>query len=483
LWFPGKLHHSDPFKSGWPNTTFMKKLIPLLFVISILAGCAVPPPPTAEEALEQALPETTEVRETYASQQDGEIAPLSANFIHAFGDPQLDEIVDEALKNNLNLQAGASRVQAAAGFVTQAGAQMKPVVAAAGEAVETGYSGIPQQSSNQIGLSATWELDIWGKVRAQTDAAEADFEAATADYEFARLSLRAQVAKSWFTAVETYKQVDYAREVVELYRNTLDIVNTKNEFGEIGMKEVHLARADLASSQERLRQATGAHEVAQRGLEILLGRYPSAELEVAEDFVAVPPAIPVGLPSELIERRPDLVAAERRVAAAFNLTTSAKAARLPTIGLTAGGGAVNNQMTSLLGAGSSFWNVGANFLGPIYTGGALQAQVEIQTAQQEAVLADFGQKALVAFGEVETALSNEGLLREREELLEAIVTDNERALELAELQFNEGAIELLDVLQMRARVVNAKVAEISIRNARLAERINLHLALGGDFEQ
>ncbi|MEX0325954.1 MAG: efflux transporter outer membrane subunit [Puniceicoccaceae bacterium] len=459
----------------------MNKIPLSLLAAAFLAGCAVPPPPTGEEALDMALPETTEVRESYASQQDGEIGPVPANFIHAFGDAQLDAIVDEALQNNLNLRASASRVEASAGFVTQAGAAMKPVVSAAGEAVETGYSGIPQQSSNQIGLGVSWELDIWGKVRAQTAAAEADFEAATADYEFARLSLKAQVAKSWFTGVETYKQVAYAQEVVELYAKTLDIVNTKHEFGEIGMKEVHLARADLSSSKERLRQATGAHEVALRSLEVLLSRYPSAELQVAEEFVAVPPAIPVGLPSELIERRPDLVAAERRVAASFNLTTAAKAARLPSIGLTAGGGAVNNQMTSLLGSGSSFWNVGANFLAPIYSGGALQAQVEIQTAQQEAALADYGQKALVAFGEVETTLSNETILREREELIDAIVEDNERALELANTQFENGDIELLDVLQMQARVVNAKVAQISIRNARLAERINLHLALGGDF--
>ena len=452
-----------------------------LLLSLIISGCAVPPPPTSDEALAMALPETTEVPDAFVAEGSGEMAPLPANFIKAFNDPQLDALVEEALANNLNLQASASQVTAAGGLVTQASAQMKPVVGAAGEAVETGFGG-SQVTETQGAVAISWELDIWGKIRAQTDAAEAEFEAVTAEYEFARLSLRAQVARSWFMAVETNQQLAFANEVVDLYTRTLKIVTAKNELGEIGMKEVHLAKADLASAEERLRQVKGAHEVAQRSLEILLGRYPSAEMEVSSEFAAVPPPIPAGLPSDLIERRPDLVAAERRVAAAFNQTTSAKAARLPSIGLSGSAGGVNNQLTTLLGSGSSFWNVGANFLAPIYSGGALQAEVEIATAQQEGALAAFGQKALVAFGEVENSLSNEQLLEQREAFMDSIVDNNEKAFEIAQTQFQQGAVELLDVLQMQARLVNAKVAQISMRNARLAERINLHLALGGDFE-
>jgi NodT family efflux transporter outer membrane factor (OMF) lipoprotein len=428
----------------------------------------------------EALPETTVVPGAFIS-QEGEGFALPANWIEGFNDPQLSQIIAEALENNLNLRATASQLEESAAYVTQASSQMKPVVAASGQGTQQGFEGGSSSRSSEGALSVSWELDIWGKIRAQTKAAEADFAAATADYEFARLSLKAQVAKSWFTAVETRKQLEFAREVVVLFGETLEIVESKYEFGDIGMQEVHLARADLASAKERLRQVEGAHKIAKRGLEVLLGRYPSAEMEVADEFVAVPPPIPAGLPSELIERRPDLVAAERRVAATFNLTTAAKAARLPSVGITSAVGGANSQLTDLMGSGSGFWSVGANFLAPIYTGGALKAEVKIANARQEAALSRYGQQALVAFSEVENALSNESLLREREQLLQKVVEDNRGSVEIAQLQFKNGAVELLNVLQMQGRLINAEIALISLRNARLAERINLHLALGGDF--
>lgn len=406
---------------------------------------------------------------------------LPANWIKSFNDAQLDALVEEALQNNLNLQAAASQVEAAGGLVTQAGAQMKPVVAAVGDSSEQKFSGGVQNNSSQGALSMSWELDIWGKIRSQKAAADSQFEAVTADYEFARLSLKAQLARSWFTAVEMNRQLKLANEVVELYQRTYDIVFTKYNFGDLGMKEVHLARADLASAKERVREVDGAYKISLRAVELILGRYPSAELDVSDEFVAVPPAIPVGLPSSLIERRPDLVAAERRVAAAFSSTQAAKAARLPSIGLTGSAGGSNSALTDLLGSGGNFWSVGANFLGPIYSGGALKADVRIANAEQEGALAQFGQKALVAFGEVETALNNEDLLAERAEFINSIVTDNQQALELAQTQFEGGSVELLDVLQMQARLVASKVAQISMQKDQLVERINLHLAIGGDF--
>ncbi len=403
------------------------------------------------------------------------------NWIKSFNDPELEAIIDEALQNNLNLQAAASQVESAGGLVTQAGAQLLPVVAASGEAAQTGYEGLSSTSSSNVGLSASWELDIWGRVRAEKSAAEAGLDETIANFEFARLSLKGQTAKSWYTATETTQQLKFAAEVTELYKKTLDIVSTKHEFGDADMTDVHLARADLASAEERMRQLDGAHRAAIRSLELLLGRYPSAELEVSDEFVPVPPSVPAGLPSELLERRPDLIAAERRVAQAFNLTTAAKAARLPTLSLSVAGGASNSQLTSLLGAGDTFWNAGANFMGPIFTGGALAAQVDIRNAQQEGTLAQYGQQALVAFGEVETALTNETLLKERAAFLESVVENNQSAVTLAQDKYNAGAIELLNLLQIQARLINSKVAFISLQNSRLTERINLHLALGGDF--
>lgn len=457
-------------------------VLTLSAVTLALAGCAVPEPPPAAENLASVLGDQAPLpTDGYAAADSPVIGELPDDWVASFGDPQLEEIVNEGVEHNLNLRASAAQLTAASGLVVQAGSQMKPHVAAAGDASQTRFDGGLETDTSQAALQVSWELDVWGRVRAETAAAEAGYEAATADYEFARLSLKAQIAKTWFAAVETRQQMAFADEVVKLNEETLRLVDTKYEFGEVDMSDVHLARSDLASAKERKQQVEGSYRTVQRALEVLLGRYPSAEIEVAEDFVAVPPPIPVGLPSELLERRPDLVAADRRVAASFNQVTAAKAARLPSIGLTAGGGAATGGLSELLGAGNGFFNLGANFLGPLYTGGALQAQVDIETAEQEAALLAYGQRALTAFSEVENALTNESLLKSREVLLEQVVADNRAALELAQFQYQQGAVELLNVLVMQGRLVNAQVQLINIRNLRLAERINLHLSIGGDF--
>lgn len=454
--------------------------IPLTATL-ILAGCAVPEPPEAAENLAEVLGEQAPVPDNYAAATSPVVGELPDDWVASFGDPQLEAIVEEGITYNLNLRASAAQLEAASGLVVQAGSQMKPHVAAAGDASQTNFQGGVETTTTQAALQASWELDVWGRIRAETAAAEAGYEAATADYEFARLSLKAQIAKTWFAAVEARQQLKFAEEVVELNEETLRLVETKYEFGDVGMSDVHLARSDLAASKERVQQVEGSYRTVQRALEVLVGRYPSAEIDVATEFVAVPPPIPVGLPSELLERRPDLVAADRRVAASFNQVTAAKAARLPTIGLTAGGGAATGGLSDLLGAGDGFFSLGANFLGPLYTGGALQAQVDIETAEQEAALLSYGQQALTAFSEVENALNNEGLLHGREDLLAEVVSDNRAALELAQFQYQQGAIELLNVIVLQSRLVNSEVQFINIRNLRLAERINLHLAIGGDF--
>jgi outer membrane protein TolC len=187
------------------------------------------------------------------------------------------------------------------------------------------------------------------------------------------------------------------------------------------------------------------------------------------------------LPSELLERRPDLVAAERRVASAFHAVQSAKAARLPRFTLTGGGGRSSGELIRLIGASTGFWNAGIELLAPLFLGGALQAQVRFATANQEAALALFGQAALRAFSEVESSLDNEPLLADQQRYLEAVLAQDTEALRLGRLRYEGGATDLLHVLEIQTRVLNSQFALVAIRNDRLANRIALHLALGGGF--
>jgi outer membrane protein TolC len=214
---------------------------------------------------------------------------------------------------------------------------------------------------------------------------------------------------------------------------------------------------------------------------VIVGRYPSAELALAPDLPALPGPVPDGLPSELLERRPDLIAAERRLAAAFHSIQVAEAARLPRIALTVGGGKSTSDLLRLANVGTGFWRVGADVFAPLFTAGALKAQVAQANAEQQAALALYGQAALRAFGEVESSLASEQLLADQQKYLESVLAQDTEALRLGRIRYDAGATDFLHVLQMQARQLITQYDLIAIRNGRLANRVALHLALGGGF--
>lgn len=446
----------------------------------LLSGCRTPPPPSHTEMLDQTLP-SIPTNSWSAAATAGEV---DTGWIKTFKDAQLEAFIDEVLQNNLDLKTAAAQVEAAAASARRAGAALMPQVAAAGssrylDSFDSSRLGDGENTGAQLIVS--WEIDVWGRIRAGRAAARSRYEATEADYQFARMSLVALAAKTWYLATETSLQLDYATEVAEVQQSTLELVQVKFEEGQLSRKGVFLASADLFGAKDRVQQITIAHKEAIRALELLLGRYPAAELEIMKDYVPLPPPVPAGIPSEILERRPDLIAAEKRAAAAFHLVTEAKMARLPRFSLTGAAGYSNSEILQIMDANDTYWTVAANFLAPIYTGGALKEQVKIRTAQQEAALIQYGQTALTAFNEVETALTNEPLLAEREKFLKAALEDNEGALDIAQTQFDNGKLDLLSVLQMQKRVIASKVTHISSRNERLAQRVDLHLALGGSF--
>jgi NodT family efflux transporter outer membrane factor (OMF) lipoprotein len=426
-----------------------------------------------EETIAEALPETTQIPLDYEAAANAATGKV------------VEAIVAEAIQNNLDLRAAVAKVDAAAGFATQAGAELTPVVGigGSGQAREGFSSADPSLSTTGVSLNASWELDIWGRVRSQAQAGQAAFEGAQYQLEWAYQSIAAQTTKTWFLVTEASLQLKLAEEALRLFERTLKIVEAKHEQGQVTSGEVALARANVAKGKAVIRQARGARQQASRALEVMLGRYPAAKIEGAVDLVATPPPIPVGIPSELLERRPDLQAAERAVATRFLSIQTAEAARLPTISLTAGVGTSSSELNNIVALGGDFWSVGANFMAPIFTGGALEAQVDINSAEFQEALANYGNIALRAFSEVEQGLDNETLLRERETYLREVVAESSEALRVATAQFDIGKVDLLSILQQQAVVVSAKVNLINIRDQRLQQRVDLHLAIGGSFDE
>jgi NodT family efflux transporter outer membrane factor (OMF) lipoprotein len=442
-----------------------------------VSACALKSPPSATEIRDETL--------VHAPTPPSWTAPGAAEgavvdgWLVTFHDPSLSAMVAEALEYNADLRVAAARVEQAAGYAKAAGAAIYPAVSLLAR-------GGGQLSGDNSGLqgvlvSASWELDLWGRVRAERDAAAAQYASAEANYVYGRQSLAALVAKSWFLATEARLQISIAEDMVRAAERLAQIARERQQVGVGDEYDVAVAEASLGGFRDTLRNLEFGYEQARRALEVLLGRYPAATLEAAADLPAMPPPVPAGLPSELLERRADVVAAERRVAVAFNRVEEAKAARLPKISLTASGSNISSDLFVLQDRDNPVWSAGASLLAPIYQGGALQAQVEIRSAEQKQALADYARVGLRAFSEVENALASEFALATRERILAQAVADNARAAELAQVRYRVGATDLRAVSQQQLALLAARTTLLRVRSETRVQRVNVHLALGGDF--
>jgi outer membrane protein TolC len=246
--------------------------------------------------------------------------------------------------------------------------------------------------------------------------------------------------------------------------------------------EATQAEAGVLSYSDLVLQADLARRNALRAIEILVGRYPSGSVNVALDLPPLPGAVPAGLPSQLLERRPDVRAAERRVAASFYAVSEAKAARLPRISLTAGVNTVSSELFVMKERDNPVWGFGGSILLPLFTGGALQAQVDARTAQQKAAVAEYARIGSRAFNEVESALSASFNLETRAEILARAVVANERSLGFARVRYDVGSGDLRGVQQQLLALHAARTTYVHVQAERLIQRVNLHLALGGGFD-
>jgi NodT family efflux transporter outer membrane factor (OMF) lipoprotein len=445
---------------------------------AVLSACGLKTPPDAAAIQKEALPGVTVPGEwTAAGAAAGAVAD---NWLVTFRDDLLHSAVVEAIAHNADLRVAAARVEQAFLYARLAGAKLYPSV----DLLARGGGQLSGDNSGLQGavLSVTWELDLWGRVRYGRAAATADALAAEADFKYARESIAALVARSWFLAVEAGLQAELARQSVARSEELVQLAEVRAKVGVGNEADISIARANVGTYRDVLRQVELAREQALRALELILGRYPAGTAGVSPELPARPDSVPAGLPSELLERRPDVIAAERRVAAAFNRVGEAKAARLPTISLTTGVSAISSELFQLADVDNPIWNFGLGLLAPIYKGGALQRQVEIRTAEQKQAVAAYASIGLRAFSEVEQALASEIAARDREAILADALGQNQRALEIVQTQFKVGSTDLRFVNE-RLLAVNATSASlVRVQAEQRVQRVNLHLALGGSFQ-
>ncbi len=410
-----------------------------------------------------------------------------------FADPALEDLIAESTRSNHDLMAAAARMRAAAAQAKAAGAPLWPQVSGgfSGARQQQVFVGLPipgqtgplktTSTSYGVSLDVTWELDVWGRLGAARSAALADRQAAAATYNGAKLSLQAQTAKAWFALTEARLQHSLAVATLENYDTSLRQIEDRYRRGIRSSLDLRLTRVERATALDRLQLAEQRLTIASRQVEVILGRYPSGKLAASVALPTVASTVPTGLPADIISRRPDLVSAERRLAATVARVKEAKRARYPRISLTGSTGRTSDALSGLLDGDFSVWRGIGNIVAPLFQGGRIQAGINLSEARNEEALALFAAQVLNAFAEVENALEAEGFLAKREAALAEASTEAGAARSLAEDRYRSGLTDLITLLSAQRAAYTAKSQLLVVRRQRLDARVNLHLALGGDF--
>ena len=448
-------------------------------LLTALAGCAVLPEPTGADVQAQALAGTAIPPNWSAA---ASAAQVDEGWLASFNDPVLTQLVHEALANNPDLHVAAARLEQSNAQLDIAQAQLKPSIGLLGRAGSKPVADMVPLLSGAM-LRMSWEVDLWGRLRYARNAASAARDATSADYRYAQQSLAASVARAWFVASEARMQHELATAMVQSAQTLSELAQERQRVGVGSEVDVIAARANLNGYQDAQQQVELAHRQSLRALELLLGRYPGADLVASATLTRLPGAVPAGIPMDVLNRRPDIVGAERRVAAAFDKVGEAKAAQLPSLSLSTGYGRLSNEVLETRDIlEQRIYSIAGTAVAPLYTGGALSGQVALRTAEQKQAVADYARRALVALGEVESALNAEHILGERERLLEQAAAASGDVQRLEETAYRIGKSDLRAVNQRQLATRAAEVALLSVRRERLSRRVDLHLALGGSFD-
>ncbi|MEZ5383948.1 MAG: efflux transporter outer membrane subunit [Prosthecobacter sp.] len=423
-------------------------------------------------------------------------AGVDDQWVRRFHDSRLEALVEEALENNRDLKAAAARVERARGQTRLAGVAANPTADLEFTPKRAkqnfigfpfGGGGVPSNMFNTFGLSlaVNWELDLWGRIRAGKSAAYAQGEAAEADARAARASIAASVARAWFALAEAQLQLQLAKETQAANEATAKAVRERFKAGDDrqgAASQLRIADSDVANSRAIVSEREQQLESAKRQLEVLLGRYPSGRIAGNARLPSPGGMPPAGLPSELLQRRPDVLAAERRFAATGKSLSEARRAVFPRLSLTGSGGTNTRELGQLLNSDFAVWQIAANAIQPIFAGGRIRAETDIRRADEKEALATLQKTVLDAFSEVETALANERHLASREQALNEAVRLAREADQSARADYAQGLGDLLTVLTAQTRLLQTRAQLITVQRLRLENRVNLHLALGGDYQ-
>ena len=462
-------------------------LFPLLVAV-LLAGCMVGPDyvrPSAPAPVPDAYREMAGWKR--AEPRD---AIERGRWWEMFGDPELNALAARVEISNQNLRLAEANFRQAQALAEQARAGLFPTVGAGASVIRSKSPSLSNQPSFATGavenynlnLNASWELDLWGKVRRGIESGEANWQASAADLELVRLSAQAAVAQTYLSLRIADVQRRVLEETVAAYQRTLELTRNRYAAGVAARVDVVQAEVQLNSTQAQLVDNGIDRALLEHAIATLVGEPASTFAIARTPLVAKLPEIPVGVPSELLERRPDVAAAERSVAAANAQIGVAQAAFYPTLTLSAAGGYRSTSFADWLTAPSRFWSLGAALAQTLFDGGLRRAVSDQAIAAYDGQVAAYRQTVLTGFQEVEDNLAQLRLLEEEAGYQNDAARGAQLSVELTTNQYKAGIVSYLSVITAQAIALNNERAAVNIEGRRLVASVALVKALGGGWD-
>ncbi len=442
---------------------------------------------------EVAVPQTWQSPVPWQTANPADALPRNA-WWKLFGDSELDQYEDRAMGSNQTLKAATARLAQAQAFARVTSSALFPELDAgvsgqrqrlSANRPTNGANIVPAavtQNTFSIPFALNYEVDLFGRVRRSLEAANASLQASAADLENVRLLVSSELAADYFQLRELDAEIAVVQKAVDFEKDGLQLVNRRHEGGAVSGLDVAQQQTVLDSSYTQLallqqQRAQFEHAVAAlQGLPASDFKSPTRALDIQ------PPAVPVGLPSELLQRRPDIASAERQVASANAQIGVAKLAFYPSLSLGGGGGFQSSNIAKLLDGPSGVWSLGLSALGPLIAGGRNHARLEGARAAYDENVASYRETALLAFQQVEDALSGLNALATASDSQQRAVSDAERSLTLANARYTGGLVTYLDVITAQEQVLTNERLATQIKGQRLVTVVLLVKAIGGGWD-
>ncbi len=418
-----------------------------------------------------------------------------------FGDPVLDTLAAQATRANPSIALADANYRQARAVVREQRAGLFPTVNLDASGVRSGSGGgntvttigtggtgtttTTSGSSNsnyRVNIGASWEPDLFGRIRRTVDNARATAEARLADLYSAQLAVQGELATNYLSLRATDAQIDLVRRTTDGYRRALQIATNRYNAGIVARIDVFQAQSLLATTQSNLEGLTNDRRVLENAIAVLVGE-PAGNFTIAPaSRIATVPRVPVDLPSTLLQRRPDIAAAERAVAAANASIGIEQSAFFPTVALSADGGVAAGGIGSLFSSSATLWSIGASLAQTIFDFGARSARVEQARAAYDAAVASYRDTTLTAFADVENQLTAAAVLTRQQALLQTASQAADRSEAIVLNQYLSGQIVYTDVVTAQATALNARIAALQNALDRQTVAVALIQAIGGGWD-